>query len=457
VKKRILIPRKDHEVYISPFSGKTGKKSVRYFAEETLRALHPGFSDTSVFDTVVLSVNDKTFLIITVMVKTTLAEYRLLNPRSIFFTATSLFLNMSGAENAAAVELADERIGFMDTGEPYSEPCDNPVAAGSEEYRRVQKLLKTAKGKNAVFKKRSRHPVIISVVGVLTTILAGVLYYPIKKAPYVPPAAEPVLEKDVIPTVFETLSDISGHITKVGGTMTGLRYDVYSDPEINIAVKGPDVEHIFDITKKIPYLALFKVSDVRYTEKKAQYDAAFSFRYDDYASLQPYIPESGDALFSLLSEVRTGIRDRGASIVSETLPVRENGFEVMVNFTGGRKPASEVFSFLGEKLSQSGVGVTRMNISYENSRFDVTITFVPILDVKDTAFVSGLGETLVTAFAGVEQPRQNPPPKPVVKPVIKNQNEGREEYDRIGVIRDNDGTSYIYYKTKKGNMVVERE
>jgi hypothetical protein len=450
VKKRVLIPRKDHEVYITPISVKPGKKVLRRFAEETLEALHPGFSTASIFDICFLSFNSKTFLVITVMEKSVLSEYRLLNPHSVFFTATSLFFKPYGREKPADLELSGERVGFTEAGEPYSLPVDTPER--SEEDGRVLKLLKTAKVKSAVFQKRPRFPFFAALSALVLVIVLGGIGYAAKKRNRVQPIAIPVSVKAPIPVVFRTLADISVCIAKAGGTIMRLRYDVYSKPEMVIAIQGPDVEYIFEITNKIPYLVLSNISDVRYVEKKAQYDAAFMFHYDDYAPPHPYIPEDGGAVLAVHSSVRAGIMEGGVSIISETLPVRENGFASVINFTGGRKATAAAFSFMERELPKNGMNITRMDFSFESGRFDVLITFIPVAAAEYTPLVQDWTDTLMAAFDAVEEPPPAPPPRPVVQKVNKD----REGYVKIGVIRGDDG-SYVYYRTKEGKIVVESE
>jgi hypothetical protein len=48
--KRILIPRKDHEIYFIPLPEGIKRKNTSQFIADKLHELHPGFSSSSVFD-----------------------------------------------------------------------------------------------------------------------------------------------------------------------------------------------------------------------------------------------------------------------------------------------------------------------------------------------------------------------------------------------------------------------
>ena len=88
--EKIIIPRRDHEVYFIPVPETLRPKSMRPFVVEQMDKLHPGFSGETAMDIRRLVFDKDRWLMVTVMKPETLAEYRILHKGAAFFTNTSI-------------------------------------------------------------------------------------------------------------------------------------------------------------------------------------------------------------------------------------------------------------------------------------------------------------------------------------------------------------------------------
>jgi hypothetical protein len=384
------------------------------------------------------------------MEKSTLAEYRLLHQRASFFTATSLFFDADDGDQTP-LELAGERVGITDLGEPYSLPSVTPDPAQAEE--RVRMLLKTAKARRGLFRGRTRAALVAVLVAALALFAAGLGYYMNVSRPLPAPPAETAPEKPLMPTAFETLFATADRISRIGGMLFRWTYDENAVPPVHVSVEGPEAERLLEASGDIPHIALSGISNVRYAGEKARYDAVFLFRAGDYLLPRPLIPENGDTAIAVLSAARAGIMRSGASVSSETIPMPENGYAAAIHFSGGRDAAAGAFSVLEKELPGNGARITQMSVSYEEGRFEITLTFVPAGQESGGQLALGWTGAVMDAF-GAAAPPPSPPPRnaPVHPP--RNDTEG---YVKIGVIYDNDGVPHVYYRTKDGRIVTEME
>jgi hypothetical protein len=453
VREKVLVPRKDHEIYIVPSPGRPRGPALARFASESLAALHPGFSGSSVFDTRLLSRANGTFLVITVMEKPVLAEYRLLHPRASFFTATSLLFDADGGGTAPPLELAGERVGITDSGEPFSLPQATPGPAREDEEERVLTLLKKAAARRGLFRKRSRAPLLAALGAALALLAAGTVYLLNAARPPPAPPAEAPPEKLPLPSVFGTLHAMAETVSKIDGTLLRWSYDENAVPQVLAAIAGPEAERLIAAAGGIPHIALSGISNVRYDGGKARYDAAFLFRSDDYILPRTRLPENGDTAIAALSAARAGITRAGASVSSETIPMPENGFAASIHFSGGRNAAEGAFSALEKDLPQYGARVSRLSVSREEGRFEIALAFVPAERENGGRPAPGWTGTVMDVF-GAAVPPPSPPPRPAPAPPRPAIPEGSV---KIGAIYDNDGAPHIYYRTKEGRVIAAPE
>jgi hypothetical protein len=464
MKKHIIIPRKDHEVYIVPFDKKApfSRKVVNQAVQDALHALHPGFSDAAAYDSKIITLNKNKYLIITVIDKTVLTEYRLLHRRSSFYTATSLVFSRTDNDIPDPFTAAGETIGINGSGGPYSIPADNPNAGGAESDKRITKLLRKSKRKSRVFRKQNHAPWYILSTAMI--IFSGVLsFYYLRENPDPPPAAVGIVEeKEIIPSSINILADISDIVLNAGGIILHWHYDENADPAGRAAVEGAEIETLLESIGKIPYIARAAISDIRYTGRKAHYELTFSFNTENYTMPVQYVEEDESFPRLILSKIRTEITNNGGVIESETLPAPENGRNSGIVFSCGDSYFERIFEGTGKVIQDNRARITYMDARFESNKFNISLAITQSFRIPEYYADSGGLGVIFTAFGAGIIPEKNNTAAAVQKieaGVVKadKKNGGKEGYEKIGAIRDKEGRLYVYYKTDNGKIIIEAE
>ena len=129
---KIIIPRKDHEVYFLPLPKEIKAKLMRVFVTEQMERLHPCFSSTSALDLRQFIFNQNRWIMVTVMKAETLAEYKIPNKGAVLYTNTSIAAHKKDFIQNGVNTIDDERIGFdAERNEPVSVPLEPGKADGS--------------------------------------------------------------------------------------------------------------------------------------------------------------------------------------------------------------------------------------------------------------------------------------------------------------------------------------
>jgi hypothetical protein len=465
MRKRVLIPRKDHEIYIIPVNGKAPPrgKDLDRLVRDTLRVSHPGYSDTTEYDVKRVTAKSKRYLVITVIEKSTLTEYRLLNRHCPFYTATSLILARGESRVPEPFVAADETIGLTGTGEPYSLPADNPGLAKSEEDERVARLMKNAGKHSRVFRKPNPFRIcLIPAVPVILVIFSLVYYYGTNKPAPSSSPVEPVPEIPFLPSAFDILADISDRIVNNRATLLHWHYDENADPVIRVSVEGTDAESLLEAISGIPYAVLYTISDIHYVSRKANYELALSLNKEDYAVPLQYIIDNQRLSRALIPALRSGITEEGGTVQSEILPVQANGYASSIVFSGGKDMIAKIFDMFERTLGNGKARVVYMDAYIETGRFNASVTFVQGYDMPDNQMPPGRFGVIAAAFgfdaAAVPEKAGIPVQRQIGREEKKETENGqREGYVKIGVIRDGNGKSFVYYRTAEGRIITESE
>ena len=112
--KKIIIPRKDHEIYFIKPPDKIKNKNLKQYINDQLEQLHPAFSVNMAVDMKKLQIKEKIWIMATVMDETTLTEYRILNKDTLFFTNTSIAVHKKEFYKNGIIQINDEKIGYDD-------------------------------------------------------------------------------------------------------------------------------------------------------------------------------------------------------------------------------------------------------------------------------------------------------------------------------------------------------
>jgi hypothetical protein len=464
MKRRVMIPRKDHEIYIVPLDGKNPirGKALGRSAQDALRLSHPGFSDSTEYDLHIITRGLKKYLIITVVEKSVLTEYRLLHKGSSFYTATSLLFGERNAGMPDAFTASDENIGFSGAGEPYSYPADNPGLEPAENHDRIISLMKTAGGRSRVFKKRRSMPgFIAAALAVAAIACLSALYY-LGERPAPPPAAvETIPEKSTLPSALGILADISDAVLDAGGILSHWHYDENADPVMRISIEGAETEVLLESLGFIRYLIPSAISDIRYSAQKSYYELAFVFNGEDYR-IPPYRGDSQEQSRSTLSLLRRGIAGAGGDIQSEVLPLPSDGRNAGIVFSCRRSALEGIFYESGKILQENGARIIYMDMYNESSQFTVSLTISPSFEIPENYMISDRLDIIVSSFGAdaPEPPRaaaEKPPEKAEVQAEEPVEEDPKEGYVKVGAIKNKEGQVIVYYKTKEGKITAELE
>jgi hypothetical protein len=465
MRKRVLIPRKDHEIYIIPVNGKAPPrgKALARLVRDTLRVSHPGYSDTTEYDVKRVAIKSKRYLVITVIEKSTLTEYRLLNQHCPFYTATSLILARGEGYVSGPFVAADETIGLTGTDEPYSFPADNPGIAKSAEDERVIRLMKNAGKHSRVFRKPNPFRLYLIPAVLIIFVIFSFVYYHGNNKPV--PSSPPVGTAPgmpVLPSVIDILADISDKIVNNRATLLHWHYDENADPVIRVSVEGTDAESLLEAINGIPYTVLYNISDIHYVSRKANYELALSLNKEDYAVPLQYIIDNQRLSRALIPALRSGIMEEGGTVQSEILPVQANGYASSIVFSGGKDIIVKIFDIFEKTLRSGKARVVYMDAYIEADRFNVSATFAQGYDMPDDQIPSDRFGMIAAAFgfdtAAVSEKTDVPVQRQIGREEKKEtENNQREGYVKIGVIRDGNGKSFVYYRTAEGKITTESE
>jgi hypothetical protein len=456
MKKNILIPRKDHEIYFIPVIDSVKRKNLKTVISGRLRELHPGFSPSTVFDCKKITLNDKAWYVITVMQQETLMEYRLLYRKASFFTATSLLICVKDFIKSPPCHLPDETIGYDTEHEtPISVPgvvSDNPPIEPFPPDR-INKLLEQANGFQSIFKRK--HPLVFaSFFGIvsLAVLFFSLFFYghhggALFPAPPVQPEKPRLLQP--VPTAFEILAQVASAVQSGEGIIHQIQYDESQPIVCTLNLNNIDPELLFERMASMLYIKPSGISDIQYIDDKPQYTAYIVLEdglyHFSYAS--PFFDQ--EQLFSVLSTLRSRLRDYRVQLVSETLPQADSDV-CTISLTVLASTFIKAIETIESELEINQLCIRRMMVSYDqdNAKFLLTYSFspyqktsmpVPLLSENKLAILPAFGYT----------------PESVIQwPVVKTD---YSAYTKVGVIHNEDGTITTYYRDVMGKIITSEE
>jgi hypothetical protein len=229
---------------------------------------------------------------------------------------------------------------------------------------------------------------------------------------------------------------------------------------IRISIEGADVETLLEALNRLPYLVLSAVSDIRYAAQKAYYELAFVFDREHYAVPVQHTTDNQQLSRTLISTLRTGITEEGGIIQSEILPAEVNGYSSSIVFSAGNDAAVKIFDLFEKTLGNNKARIIYMDAYFETGRFNVSLTFTQTYDIPGYHVSSDEFKTIATAFGAntvIKAEKAGEPARPPATLTRKAETVGsqREGWVKIGAIRNNDGESFIYYRTAEGKIITE--
>jgi len=469
--KKIIIPRRDHEVYFVPVPQALRQKQIRSFAAAQMEKLHPGFSGEVALDIKRLVLNKARWVMATVMEAETLEEYRILHRGAAFFTNTSIAVHKRDFTSGGIQTIGDERIGFdSERSSPVSIPLESGVPESDGSSR--SKALKTIPARYGVFAgKKPAWRVTAIIVCTLAPVL--LFFFPaakdVKEAAGIPFAVKapewmPVLEYP--PQAIEILSDFSSALVGAGGKITRWRYNEGTSPLIVIETRGIDVLSLRNIVNRYAYVVLEDISDVRYIDGESQLTVFLNAVRNGYV-LPPYGTFfSQNFSLPIFTDLTGELRRHGISIVSETLPSAENGNALYaVSYTAKDRALIRSMEIITTICDKYPVRVKGMDVSIgsDSSLFTVICSLSQSDAPRST--IGSLGEEkakIPPAFGYKEPalPPALPPPKvaavQVQEPQTSQTQEIKPQLSIVGTIRDGQG-QVLFYRDNEDNKIKTME
>jgi hypothetical protein len=460
--KKIIIPRKDHEVYFISAPVDIKRKLIRPFIHEQLQKLHPTFSDGSVFDWQHLAINDVRWFMVTVMDREILEEYRILYKKAAFYTNTAIAVHRKGFTNGGIGIIDDEQIGF-DAGNnlPVSFPIERPAALASAEiasdkpgFAQAQKAaLRFIPVWHGIFTASRRRQALaalgISIPAIMFLSLVFLLAARgAKDAIRLAPPAELPAENKYLPPAIEMLEEFSCDIVEAGGRMAYWKYNEDAEQFIEIQIQGIDLLKIHNICNRYEFLSLQDVHDVHYREGEPVVTIYFNQGGKGYTFAKNGVFPSQELTIQLINQLSNSLRKEKVSMSSEILPSDYNRkSSYTVTYTAKDSNLISSLDIIAAFCNEYLLNITKMDVSIAggNSLFTVNTSLSQSVGSYHALHSLGNKKTKIPlAFGYREEARTTAPQEK--KPV-----EAKPENPLLGSITDSYGQLVFYHDadTKK--------
>jgi len=467
--KKIIIPRKDHEVYFIPVPDCLKSKVIRSFAVEQLERLHPTFSGASVFDLQHFVFSKSRWVMATVMEDETLAEYKILHRGAAFYTNTSIVVHKKEFINGGINVIDDEQIGF-DVGK--SEPVSVPLEHGNLAYKEGSPFFKTKLKSippwHGVFSKRKAQlRVTVMTAGILLFVLGSSIFVlaakgsgEVRLTDEIALRMEEAEEAMYFPSAIDTLARIAADVVSSGGKIIRWRYNEDSDPFMEIEMRGMGVLTINEIFNKngengqYGHAVLQDIQDVSYDEGEPFVTINLNAARAGYTILKAGAFSLQSSTLPMIADLSSFLRQQEITIVSEALPTSENGnIFYTITYTAKDWNLIRSLEIITETCDKYLLRVKKMDVSISNGNNKFTVVCsLSCCDLPDLTFTN-LGseiDKIPVAFGFRDLP---PPsfPQQIKTPTTD------DESRIVGSIRDSNGKMLYYHDASTGKIKIRED
>jgi hypothetical protein len=455
--KKIIIPRKDHEVYFISAPDDLKRKFVRQFVYEQLQKLHPAFSDASVFDWQYHVFNDSQWVMVTVMDRETIEEYKILNRRAAFFTNTAIAVRKKDFTKSGINTIDDEQIGFdSENNKPVSIPLEIEKRSGIHDQ---EAALSTIPPWYGLFTENEQQRGITTVsVGVLAIMVLSLVFALAAKSTKEPicfdSPANPIVETKYFPSAIEMLENFSRDIVESKGLMTHWKYDEGAEHIVEIQLQGMDIIKIYEICSHYEFLSLLDIRDVTYNEGKPFVTIQFNQTKNGYTLFNTSAFSSQSSTIQLIDGISNLLRQQKVSINSEILPAGHNGKNTYtIAYTAKDRNLISSLEIIASSCKEYSLSVKRLDVSIANDYHLFTVN-VSLSQSGDTNHACSLGNEkgkIPIAFGYMEETKKTisdivlPDKKPI---------ETKPKNTLVGSIKDSSGQMYFYHDANTKKIIV---
>jgi len=457
--KKIIIPRRDHEVYFISAPVNLKRKSIRPFIYEQLQKLHPTFSDASVFDWQHFAINNLQWFMVTVMDRETIEEYRILNKGAAFFTNTAIALHKKGFTSRGIETIDDEQIGFdVENNKPVSLPQVHPTERVSDGSPQAQQAaLRFIPVWHGVFtKNRQRQGVTTFGISILAIMFFSIFFILAAKGTKdtirLDMPVEQVVEIKYLPSAIEMLENFSCDIVEAGGRMAYWKYNEEAGPIIEIQIQGIDLVKIYNICNRYEFLSLQDIHDVKYKEGEPVVTIQLDKGGKGYTIAKNGVFSSQDFTILLINQISDSLQKEKVLISAEILPADYNGKSFYsIAYTAKDLNLISSLEIIAAFCNENLLNVTKMDVSIANGNnfFTVNVSLSQSRESYHALHSLGNGKTKIPVAFGYKEeiPNIAPPDKKAV--------EAKPDNSLVGSIKDSSGRIVFYHDANTNKIFIK--
>jgi hypothetical protein len=452
---KIIIPRRDHEVYFIPLPEDIKANQIQAFAADQLNRLHPAFSAASVFDLQHFAFKKRRWIMATVMDAETLAEYKILNKGAAFYTNTSIAVRKKEFLHTGIKTIDDESIGFdAEKNSPVSVPIEQEKDSTHQEF---VSRLKGIPPRHGVFvKKTPRYCIALASSAVVLLMLTSfILVFTSKSAMQIQPLilyTEAAAEKKHLPFATEILERFSSDIVEAGGEILRWQYNEDTEPFMTIQLRRMDILTAQQILLKHEYVFLQDIRNVSYTGGIPYITVNVNMIKAEYIILAAALFPAQNSSLPMLSELTNAFQQNKIPLVSETLPTSSNAFYT-ITYTADDRELLRSLEIISNICGKYPLRVKNMDISISGDKHRFTV--ICGLAYCDTAGAfevrAGQDKNKIPQAFGYRTPA---PPAAARQIFIVH--EITSEPSVIGSIREG-GMQMVFYRNTAGGKIRARE
>jgi len=368
--KKIILPRKDHDVYFIPLPLKKRGRKINNYVTEQLEKKHPAITPSLVIDLKKYIFNKKTWIMATIINEAVLAEYRVLNRNTIFLTNTSIAVQKKDFMDGGIKTIDDESIGYdKNKNEPVSFPMGTDTKFNNSENAGIPYRIPA---NCSVFGKK--FPVKTAAAILIAAIVLLLPIYLMLKAQEYPAVKidkkEDIKEESVLKTLppcTDLLAGISKDIYMEGGKIIKWEYNDAAEPLLMIKMAGIKTTDIYRIFNNYDQLILNDIYDVTYNDDKPYLDINLNLNNALYSKPVYNSFNTQELILPLTCQISEKFKQYGAVILSEVLPSAANNNNFYkITFNAKDKNLLQSLEFLTEFCRDNSIGIRNLDISIQN-------------------------------------------------------------------------------------------